>query len=271
MEDYGSLDGLRRENEALIRNNTDLKNENKTLRNHNTELREQIETKGKAKTFKLNAVNVFLVFLVGVSGIVATIVGTLWVAGKSDNPTEPTAETTSQITTIQQARAMLSDGYYEGIEIEGGSYTGYLEDGIRNGYGTIVYVEGNSDCTYEGNWVDDKRTGQGKAKEINNKNGVEYHYEGGWLNNKYHGKGKMEFIPGDWYDGDWVNGKKDGYGIYYFAKGQYSYIGGWKDDKRHGKGREVTESGKYSEAEWDNGKQIIEFKHYNADGTPRQW
>ena len=39
-------------------------------------------------------------------------------------------------------------------------------------------------------------------------------YEGDWVNDKRDGNGKMIYANGDSYEGDWLNDKRDGKGKY---------------------------------------------------------
>ena len=84
---------------------------------------------------------------------------------------------------------------------------------------------------YEGDFVNDKREGNGKFIW---KTGQ--YYIGQWKNNRKHGKGADYNKKGNLvYEGDYVNGKLDGNGRLMLKNGQY-YIGQFKNGKRNGKG-----------------------------------
>eukprot|EP00392_Amoebophrya_sp_AT5.2_P004487 g4495.t1 len=54
-------------------------------------------------------------------------------------------------------------GYTERRFADGGVFQGYLQNGLKHGYGKYVYPDGVS--VYEGQWKDDKCEGQGKVKD----------------------------------------------------------------------------------------------------------
>lgn len=60
--------------------------------------------------------------------------------------------------------------------------------------------------TYEGEWREDQRCGQGKAVSYGEV------YEGGWLQGKRHGHGTCFYPDGEVYVGSWVFGKRQGDG-----------------------------------------------------------
>jgi hypothetical protein len=136
----------------------------------------------------------------------------------------------------------------ETINYEDGSkYIGYTKDGMKDGKGkllTLEYVyEGefskdyfhgfgkyeNSDMTYEGNYVNGMKNGNGT--QILKKD--EYKYIGEWKNDNKHGIGK-EYLPDkSQYDGYFENGKKHGRGKLILSNGSV-YDGEFKDDKLDG-------------------------------------
>jgi hypothetical protein len=88
--------------------------------------------------------------------------------------------------------------------------------------------------TYEGEWVNNQRNGQGTQIF---KNGVRY--EGTWSNNKFHGKGTLTEKNGDYYTGEFKHNKEDGLGYFvWISGGKFSkYVGEWKNGKMHGHGK----------------------------------
>ena len=88
--------------------------------------------------------------------------------------------------------------------------------------------------TYEGEWVNNQRNGQGTQLF---KNGDRY--EGAWSNNKFHGKGTLTEKNGDYYTGEFKHNKEDGLGYFvWISGGKFSkYVGEWKNGKMHGHGK----------------------------------
>ena len=118
---------------------------------------------------------------------------------------------------------------------DGGVYEG---DGTlftkkRHGKGKMVYANGD---IYEGEWVDDVRSGQGTLtrKKYLSQN---YCYTGEWKNDMQNGKGTL--TEGNRiYEGDFVNGKYEGKGRLTKKVGSYSYEGDFKGGYKEGNGTE---------------------------------
>ena len=118
-------------------------------------------------------------------------------------------------------------------------------DGKRNGLGIRVWANGSR---YEGNWEDDKMSGDGNYTGVTG-----CRYIGTFWNGSKHGKGMEEFgnvlgikytcpagnrHPGLGYckyDGDWERGYFHGKGAFECVDGR-GYQGDFYDGKRHGKG-----------------------------------
>lgn len=75
----------------------------------------------------------------------------------------------------------------------------------RNGIGVYIWDSGN---TYEGNFINGKRTGQGTFTFANGDI-----YTGDFLDGKFSGHGRYTYADGDVYDGRWQNGKMAGKGV----------------------------------------------------------
>jgi len=110
-----------------------------------------------------------------------------------------------------------------------GTYVGQMQGDAFHGHGKFTFSEesGFGGDYYEGNYVNDKKTGKGI-----------YVSAKGWS-----------------YEGDWVDGSFEGYGIYRFPDGSV-YEGEWKNDQRHGKGKYTFADGSYYTGEWKNGENI---------------
>ena len=141
----------------------------------------------------------------------------------------------------------FADGIYSGVNVEG----------VRQGYGTFKYNNGD---VYTGNWYNNKRSGRGTCKY---KNGDTY--EGDWKNDTCQ-DGTLTYANGDEYYGRWKKGKINGWGKYRKADGS-TYEGKFKDSKKDGGGLLITADGDTIAGEFRNdnahGYNYIRFK----DGT----
>ncbi len=106
----------------------------------------------------------------------------------------------------------------------GDVYEGELSDGLRSGYGRMVYASGDI-------------------------------YEGEYLNDMRHGSGTYRFANGNVYKGSFKNNLRDGYGVYKLRNGD-CYEGEFRDDKRCGHGRFTFADGTVRECEWKDNKPV---------------
>ena len=60
-------------------------------------------------------------------------------------------------------------------------------------------------------------------------------YEGDWINNKREGNGKYIFENGEYYIGQFKNGLFHGKGIYYYSNGKIKKKGNWINNEFVGK------------------------------------
>lgn len=139
----------------------------------------------------------------------------------------------------------FADGIYSGVNVEG----------VRQGYGTFKYNNGD---VYTGWWANNKRDNTGTCKY---KNGDRY--EGNWKDDTYDGHGHLTYASGDEYVGYWKSGKMNGYGVYCWADGT-TYKGDFKDDQKDGGGLYITAAGDTIAGEFRNDKahgyHYIRFK-----------
>lgn len=84
------------------------------------------------------------------------------------------------------------------IRYDAGTYTGYLDDGIPNGWGTMVWDSGD-------------------------------YYEGDWVNGTIEGYGTYIWANNSRYTGNFRNGLLNGYGTYTYADGT-TITGQWRDN-----------------------------------------
>ncbi|MDG1715089.1 hypothetical protein [Lacinutrix sp.] len=155
-------------------------------------------------------------------------------------------------------------------------YIGELSNGFRNGFGVYFENEGDIDLpehknednfimTYNGFWVDDKRSGKGF--EVNNFYRT-LSYKGEWENDLYNGKGIKYGTKKAKYIGNYKNGSLHGKGKWLGEDGGVGFEGDFKDDDRHGYGvnfHYLTKN-KYCEGKWEFDK-FIEGNIYNSDGV----
>ena len=120
----------------------------------------------------------------------------------------------------------LTEAYYSEI-ITGyatirhgdGTYTGYLDDGIPNGVGTMVWDNGN-------------------------------YYKGDWVNGSIEGYGTFIWNSGDYYEGNWVNGTMEGYGTFIWAASNNRYTGYFRNGLLDGYGTYTYPDGRTSTGQW---------------------
>ena len=77
--------------------------------------------------------------------------------------------------------------------------------------------------TYEGNWVDTKKHGQGVETWPNG-----YIYKGEFKNSEWSGQGILTFPDGSTYKGEWANGFMNGDGTFTWSDGKEK-TGIWKN------------------------------------------
>jgi len=130
---------------------------------------------------------------------------------------------------------------------DGSVYTGTLVDGRREGHGVWRATTGS----YEGQWVSDQQSGEGRQTwtdgriyegqfrygKFDGSGRMVWHtqqgmliYEGQYENDAKHGVGKFLWPDGRVYDGDWKHGKRWGRGVYINSRGERKE-GAWVDDK----------------------------------------
>eukprot|EP01100_Stratorugosa_tubuloviscum_P002859 TRINITY_DN1675_c1_g5_i2.p1 TRINITY_DN1675_c1_g5~~TRINITY_DN1675_c1_g5_i2.p1 ORF type:complete len:695 (+),score=277.41 TRINITY_DN1675_c1_g5_i2:64-2148(+) len=168
------------------------------------------------------------------------------------------------------------NGIYDEEKTEASTYDGsHDKEGRKSGRGKLQYLI--SGDLYDGDWLLDKRHGQGT--EI-------YHffdrygnliskstYVGQFVNDDYEGEGIFTGADGWKYQGQWLAGKKHGKGIHSSPNGFSYYTGEWENDKRHGHGLRVYKDGERYEGNFENdqksGKGIYWF--LNNDIYEGEW
>ena len=118
-----------------------------------------------------------------------------------------------------------------------------------NCFGTTDYQVGDQYGTYEGEWKDGERHGQGTYDD--NAGSV---YIGEWKYDERSGEGIQIYPDGSKYEGQWENDQRNGQGILILPDGQ-KYEGAWKDNKRHGLGTFTDLDGSSEYQIWANNKR----------------
>lgn len=128
------------------------------------------------------------------------------------------------------------------IRFADGIYTGDNVQGVRQGYGTFKYNNGD---VYTGTWYNNKRENEGTCTY---KNGDTY--KGYWKNDTCY-QGTLTYANGDEYSGFWSKGKIYGRSKYRKADGS-TYDGLFKDGKKDGGGLLITADGDTIAGEFKN-------------------
>lgn len=104
-------------------------------------------------------------------------------------------------------------------------YSGFIKDGLREGYATIETYS----YRYEGDVKNCSPDGFGKLVYLY-KNSNIISYEGEFKNGLFNGKGTIKYKDGSIYTGEFKNGLRDGYGTFQDSKGKIIYDGLWKEN-----------------------------------------
>ena len=152
----------------------------------------------------------------------------------------------------------------------GFTYTGHLQNGVRQGKGCLESKEDN--YIYEGDWHEDKKEGKGRlfydgtnysgefkndqpegnGTYIDNKGDM---YEGTFVCGKLEGMGHLIKKNGDQYVGMFVKGVMQGKGQYMYKGDKRLYDGEFVDGEMKGKGVILYSNGDRYEGEVVNGQR----------------
>ncbi|KAF4034731.1 MORN repeat [Phytophthora infestans] len=157
-----------------------------------------------------------------------------------------------------------------------GKYTGDWKDGMKHGYGALLYANGNK---YEGEWVENKREGRG-VYWVEEKKKLRKQYAGEWCNDHRDGRGTFFNEDGGKYEGQWLNNKRHGHGRMVNGEDQSVYDGEWVDNERSGRGTLVLANGDRYEGHWLNDRKEGPGRYFYkatrkiyegewADGAPK--
>lgn len=92
-----------------------------------------------------------------------------------------------------------------------GYYTGENDEGVPEGKGTLVFINGD---IYEGEFENGKMEGRGTLLFAGGSR-----YTGEFADNLANGYGVLEYSSGSVYRGDFKDGKRDGYGVLTYPDG----------------------------------------------------
>jgi hypothetical protein len=153
--------------------------------------------------------------------------------------------------------------YYEG-GFRKGKYFGqgtarYYVPPMQQGYPQAGYGPGpaaypqRSSVMYSGGWVDGLKSGYGMMMYANGQQ-----YVGGWNNDVQDGYGtcSLDQRGSPRYEGGWKGGMWEGLGKYFGADGTCEHEGGYKANKKEGNGMYSASDGKWYAGVWSNGIKI---------------
>ena len=169
------------------------------------------------------------------------------------------SKTGSFVGTFKEGQALTGIAKeWKVIPTEGDSYiyTGAIENGKRTGKAKCIWDYG----TYEGDFQDDMRHGQGT---FTNEDGDKF--VGQWKDDSFHGQGTYTNENGDKYVGQWKDDMRHGHGTMTYADGE-KYVGQWEDDKFHGQGTYTYENGNKYVGQFQNGQRYGQGTYTFASG-----
>ena len=128
---------------------------------------------------------------------------------------------------------------------QGNCYKGEYGKGMKNGKGN--YSSKDNQYIYDGNWVNDKKEGNGDLFD----HGIKY--SGAFKNDLFEGSGNLIDKEGNIYEGEFINGSLNGMGHMIKSNGE-SYVGMFKEGLFNGKGQ-LTTKGDIYDGEFIEGKK----------------
>lgn len=123
------------------------------------------------------------------------------------------------------------------VERKGGYEGDTSAEGTPHGIGRYIY---DQDKTYEGEWKDGMKHGQGKLITFHYSSG--FVYEGSFCNGRMEGKGSYLSSAGDVHEGEYHDSLLHGHAIVKYHNGDY-YEGSYVHGKKQGEGRFVCRNG----------------------------
>ncbi|CDW89401.1 serine threonine-protein kinase ctr1-like [Stylonychia lemnae] len=140
------------------------------------------------------------------------------------------------------------------------NFLGQMKGSIREGHGRYICADKNKEKNYEyeGEWLKNRRHGNGRCFYYNKDL-----YVGQWLEGQRHGRGTHFTGDGERYEGEWRNDMRDGEGILWSTNG-IQYYGTFKNDKKDGTGEIIMADGTRYIEEWTNG---LLLKHQKIEDS----
>ena len=125
--------------------------------------------------------------------------------------------------------------FHKFVEIGSFEYTGTTPNK------TLYFTDWtfSCNCYYKGE-VSSSGKRWGKGIEVSK----DQIYQGNWRNNKRSGQGKLVHANGSVYEGNWVKDSREGFGS--LAAADYKYFGNWKRNAPEGLGTEVSKTEVYT-------------------------
>ncbi len=157
---------------------------------------------------------------------------------------------TAHVTVEDINKAMEKEmytGYVVDWQLDYGTFTGYLKDGVIEGQGTLNYNNGEK---YVGEWKYGAFDGYGTFTYSNGDS-----YSGGWKKGNFDGNGTYTYSDGDRLVGEWKNGNCEGQVTLTYANGDM-YVGGWKNNTFNGYGTYTFSDGQQQSGTWQNGSFV---------------
>ncbi len=182
--------------------------------------------------------------------------------GQLDNEGWPNTQGTLTFLSPQSyfSRSFSKDDYIIGHfihgKLEGESAISYVNgkyikgnfvNNQLDGQGESKFPHKGGSIQYIGSWKAGRYHGQGLY--ISSETGT---YEGEFVDNKRSGLGQLNYINGNIYKGNWALDKKHGLGQMIYANGDH-YEGLWNKSKRSGLGTLITKAGLTYTGEWSVG------------------
>lgn len=124
------------------------------------------------------------------------------------------------------------------------TYNGQFHEGVPHGFGVAKGVDGS---TYMGMWERGLRHGKGTLFEGNST------YTGDWTYDKMEGKGTLTRADDTVYIGHFADSKRDGLGLE--LNPDSSHKGSWRKGVKHGQGTERTVDLGTSKGTWKNNEK----------------
>jgi hypothetical protein len=150
----------------------------------------------------------------------------------------------------------------------GDKYVGEWKDGSRTGKGTYYWSDGQK---YVGEFLNSKRHGLGIATYPENDTNNRVSYDGEWKEDKKSGNGTQLWNSGDKYVGEYQDGLQNGKGTYYYWPSGDKYVGEWQNGDRTGKGTYYWSDGQKYVGDFLNNKQhgqgVITYPEHDPNGA----